>query len=58
MTRNGWVDGAYNSFDVSSLMTGDGTYAMVVTDNNTTQRDFASKESSPSFPPQLTLSWT
>jgi hypothetical protein len=57
-TKAGLSSGAYNSFDVSSLVTGNGTYAIVVTDNSTTQRYFSAKESSPLFPPQLVLSWT
>ena len=56
-TQNGLTSGAYNSFDVSGLVSGNGTYAMVVTDNDATQRYFSSKESSPNFPPQLQLTW-
>jgi hypothetical protein len=56
-TKAGLTDGAYNNFDVSSFVTGNGTYAMVVTDNNTTQRYFSSKESS-SEAPRLVVSWT
>ena len=56
--KAGLVSGAYNVFDVSGLVTGNGTYALVVTDNNTTQRYFSAKESAPSRPPQLVLSWT
>jgi Chitobiase/beta-hexosaminidase C-terminal domain len=45
-SKAGVVGGAYNSVEVSSLVGGNGTYAMVVTDNSTAQRSFASKESS------------
>jgi hypothetical protein len=57
-TRAGLTGGAYNSFEVSDLVTGNRTYAMAVTDNSTAQRAFASKESSISKPPQLVVSWT
>jgi hypothetical protein len=57
-TKAALTNGAYNNFDVSSLVTGNGTFAMVVTDNNTTERYFSSKESSPSQPPRLVISWT
>ncbi|MGZ4481586.1 MAG: CBM96 family carbohydrate-binding protein [Gaiellales bacterium] len=56
--KAGLTNGAYNSFDLSALVTGNGTYAMAVTENNSTQRYFSSKESSPNNPPQLVLSWT
>ena len=57
-TKAGLTSGAYNTFDVSSLIRQNGTYAVVITDNNTTQRYLSSKESSPLFPPQLVVSWT
>ena len=57
-TKGGLVGGAYNSVEVSGLVTGNGTYAMVVTDNSTAQRSFAAKESSLNKPPQLVVSWT
>lgn len=57
-TKAGLTTGAYNTFDVSSLINQNGTYALVITDNNTTQRYLSSKESSPLFPPQLVVSWT
>jgi hypothetical protein len=56
--KAGLTDGAFNSFDLSSLVTGNGTYAVAVTSNNTTQRYFSSKESSAANAPQLVLSWT
>src|SRR5829696_6335850 len=56
-TRAGLTSGAYNSFNLSSLVSGNGTYAVVVTGSDTTQRYFSSKESSPNFPPQLQLTW-
>jgi hypothetical protein len=57
-TRTGLTSGAYNTFDVSSQVTRNGTYAMAITSNNSTQRYLSSKESSPSRPPQLVVSWT
>jgi hypothetical protein len=57
-TRAGMTSGTYNTFDVSSQVTRNGTYAMVITSNNSTQRYLSSKESSPSRPPQLVVSWT
>lgn len=57
-TRAGLAGGAYNSFDVSGLVNGNGTYAMVVTDTSPAQRWFAAKESSLGKPPQLVVSWT
>jgi hypothetical protein len=57
-SKAGVVGGAYNSVEVSGLVGGSGTYAMVVTDNSTAQRSFASKESSLNKPPQLVVSWT
>jgi len=56
-TRAGLTAGAYNTFDVSSLINRNGTYGMVITDNNTTQRYLSSKESSPLVPPRLAVSW-
>ena len=55
-TRAGMTSGVYNTFDVSSQVTRNGLYAMVITSNNTTQRYLSSKESSQ--PPQLVVSWT
>jgi hypothetical protein len=57
-TRAGLSAGVYNAFDVSSLVNRSGTYAMVLTDDDSTQRYFSSKESSPWRPPQLVISWT
>lgn len=57
-SKPGLTDGAYNSLDVSNLITGNGTFALVITDNNTTQRYFSSKEASAGQRPQLVLSWT
>jgi hypothetical protein len=57
-SRAGLAGGAYNSVEVSGLVGGNGTYAMVVTDNSTALRSFAAKESSLNRPPQLVVSWT
>jgi hypothetical protein len=57
-TRAGLTSGAYNTFEVSSQVTRNGTYAMVITSNNSTQRYLSSRESSPLRPPQLVVSWT
>jgi hypothetical protein len=57
-TRAGITSGTYNTFDVSSQVTRNGTYAMVITSNNSTQRYLSAKESSPPRPPQLVVSWT
>jgi hypothetical protein len=57
-SRSELVGGTYNSVEVSGLVGGNGAYAMVVTDNSTAQRSFASKESSLNRPPQLVVSWT
>jgi hypothetical protein len=39
-SKAGLTNGAYNRFDVSNLITGDGSYAMVITDNNSTNGTF------------------
>jgi hypothetical protein len=57
-TRAGLVGGTYNDVDMSSMITGNGVYAMAVTDGSTAVRWFASKESSLKRPPQLVVSWT
>jgi hypothetical protein len=57
-SRTGATAGQYNDFDVSSYVTGNGTYAMAVTTSTTTQIKFTSKESTANHPPQLLMSWT
>jgi hypothetical protein len=57
-SKAGLTNGAFNSFDLSSAVTGNGTYAVALTSNNSTQRYFSSKESGSASAPQLTVSWT
>lgn len=57
-TKAGIRNGAFNAFNLSSVITGNGTYAVVITDNDTTQRYLSSKEASASQRPKLVLSWT
>ncbi|MDQ1650536.1 MAG: hypothetical protein QOG60_2593 [Frankiaceae bacterium] len=57
-TRPGLSNGAYNAFDLSNLVTGDGTVAVAITSTNSTQRFFSSKEATAAQRPQLVLSWT
>jgi hypothetical protein len=56
-SKTGLANG-YNSWDVSSYVTGNGTWSVVLTSSATTQRFFNSKENSGGNPPQLALSWT
>jgi hypothetical protein len=46
------------SWDVSGYVSGNGTWAMVLTSSSSSQRAFTSKEGSASQRPQLVLSWT
>jgi hypothetical protein len=57
-TRTGVASGQYNTFNVTSYISGNGTYAMAVTTSTTTQIKFTSKESTANHPPQLLVSWT
>jgi acid phosphatase type 7 len=57
-TRTGVSSGQYNSFDVSSYLTANGTYGMVVTTNSTTEIMFTSRDSTSNHPPKLLLTWT
>jgi hypothetical protein len=56
--RTGATAGQYNNLDVSSYVTGNGSYAMAVTASTTTQVNFTSKESTANHPPRLTLAWS
>jgi hypothetical protein len=57
-TKSGLTNGAINAFDLANLVTGNGTYAVAITSNNTTQRYFSSKEASAAQRPQIVVSWT
>jgi hypothetical protein len=54
---NGVTSGQDSDFDVSSYVTGNGTFALVVTSSGTQAR-FTSRESTAGVPPQLVLTWT
>jgi acid phosphatase type 7 len=56
-SRTGLTAG-YNDFDLSSHVTGNGTYAVAITKSSTTQTKFDSKEAANGTPPQLVVSWT
>jgi hypothetical protein len=56
-TRTGLTGSTYNAYTVSSAVTGNGTYAFVVTSNSTTQRFFNSDDAA-TGKPTLDLSWT
>jgi hypothetical protein len=57
-SRTGATAGQYNDLNVSSYVTGNGTYAMAIMASTTTQIKFTSKESTANHPPQLRMSWT
>jgi acid phosphatase type 7 len=57
-SRTGVTAGQYNDFDLSSHVTGNGTYALAVTSSSASQTRFDSKEATNGTPPQLALSWT
>ena len=57
-SRTGLVAGQYNDFDLSSHVTGNGTWALAITKSSTTQTSFASREAAGNTPPQLVVSWT
>jgi hypothetical protein len=57
-TKTGLTNGAVNSFDLSNLITKNGTFAVAITSDNSTQRFFSSKEATAAQRPQLALSWT
>jgi hypothetical protein len=57
-TKTGLTNGAVNSFDLSNLITGNGTFAVAITSNNSTQRFISSKEATAAQRPQLALTWT
>jgi acid phosphatase type 7 len=48
----------YNDFNLSSHVTGNGTYAVAITKSSTTQTKFDSREAASGTPPQLVVSWT
>ncbi|MDQ1673702.1 MAG: hypothetical protein QOC98_2264, partial [Frankiaceae bacterium] len=49
-TKSGLTSGVYNTFDVTGFVTGNGTYSVVLTDADTTQRFFNSKEAATNRP--------
>jgi acid phosphatase type 7 len=53
----GVTAGQYQELDVSSHVTGNGTFALALT-GSSTQVGFASTESSAGHPPQLAVTWT
>jgi hypothetical protein len=54
----GVTAGQYRELDVSSHVTGNGTFALAVTGSSTTQGRFTSTESSSGAPPELAVTWT
>ena len=56
-SRKGLTSGTYNDFNVSSLVTADGTYAMALTKSTSAQLNLTSKESTANRPPQLVVSY-
>jgi hypothetical protein len=57
MTLNGAAY-KWNSIDLSSYITGNGTYAFAITTTSATQVKFISKESTSNQPASLTITWT
>jgi acid phosphatase type 7 len=57
-SRTGVTAGQYNDFNLSSLVTGDGTWAVAITSNSGSQTRFDSKEATNGTPPQLVVTWT
>ena len=57
-SRTGLTVNQYNDFDLSGYVTGNATYAVVVTASSTTQARFSSTEATGGTPPQLAVSWT
>jgi hypothetical protein len=55
--QSGVVGGQYNTLDVSSFVTGNGTYALAITGGAATLINFSSKEATDNHPPQLSLGW-
>jgi acid phosphatase type 7 len=53
----GVTAGQYREFNVSSLITGNGTFALAVT-GSSTQARFTSTESTSGAPPELAVAWT
>jgi acid phosphatase type 7 len=56
--RTGVTAGQYNDFDLSSHVTGNGTFAVAITSSSATQTWFDSRETTSGSPPQLVVSWT
>jgi hypothetical protein len=54
----GVTAGQDSEVDVSGYVTGDGTYAVVVTGSSATQARFSSREASAGSAPRLVLTWT
>jgi hypothetical protein len=57
-SRTGVTSGQYNGFDVSSYVSGNGTYALAITSSSSTELSFVSKEATSNHPALLTLNWT
>jgi len=57
-SRTGVTGGQYNDFDLSSHVTGNGTFAVAITKSLSTQTKFDSREATNGTPPQLVVSWT
>jgi hypothetical protein len=57
-SRTGVTGGQYNDFDLSSHVTGNGTFAVAITSSSATQTWFDSREATNGTPPQLVVSWT
>jgi len=51
------TSGQYNSFDVSSYVSGNGTYALAVASSSATELTFVSKEATSNHPPQFSVKW-
>ena len=56
-SSSGVTAGQYQDLDVSSYVTGNGTFALAVT-GSSTQARFSSTESTAASPPQLAVTWT
>jgi hypothetical protein len=57
-SRTGLAGGQYEDFDVSSQVTGNGTWALALTSSSATRVRFDSREADSNAPPLLALSWT
>jgi hypothetical protein len=58
-TKTGMTSGAYNTFNLSSLVTGNGTFAMALRSSDTSKvTSVTSKEGNSAQWPQLQVTWT